>query len=91
MLGIAVIDCGGSATMQMHDGTRLREFMAGTMEAVVDGEKMPGWQLITPLDGQFFMTAGFEQGADGVWSVAPQPGWRKITVHLYSDLAHGDA
>ena len=91
MLGIAVIDCGRSAAVQMDDGARVRQLPAGAMEAVVDGKEMPRRQLITPLDNQFFMTAGFEQGADGVWSVTPQPGRRKITVHFYADLPHGDA
>jgi hypothetical protein len=60
------------------------------MEAVIDGKEMPRRQLITPLDNQFFMTAGFEQGADGVWSITPEPGRRKITMHFYADFPHGD-
>ena len=48
-------------------------------------------QLIPPFDYEFFLRAGFEQGADGAWSVTPQLGRGKIAVHLYADLAHGDA
>ena len=91
MLGIAVIDCGRSAAMQMDDSARLRQLPAGAMEAVIDREEMPRRQVITPLDNEFFMTAGFEQGADSVWSITPQPSRRKITVHFYADLPHGDA
>ena len=48
-------------------------------------------QLIPPFDYEFFLRAGFEQGADGVWSITPQPGRCKVSVHFYVDLAHGDA
>jgi hypothetical protein len=91
MLGIAVIDGGGSAAMKVNHSTRLRQFAAGAVQAVIDGEEVPGRQLIGPLDYQFFVAAGFEQRADGVRSIAPQAGRGKITVHPYLDLAHGDA
>ena len=61
------------------------------MEAVVDGKKMLRRQLVTPLDHLFLVTTGFEQGADDIWSVTPQPGRGKIPVHFYTDLTHGDA
>jgi hypothetical protein len=91
MLGIAVSDRGRPAAMQMDDGARVRQLPAGAMEAVVDGEEMPRRQLIAPLDNQFFMTAGFEQWADSVWSITPEPSRRKITMHFYADFPHGDA
>jgi hypothetical protein len=77
--------------MQVDYGARLRQLPARAMKAVVDGEEMPRRQPITPLDSQFFMTAGFEQGTDRVWSVTPQPGRGKIAVHFHTDLTHGDA
>ena len=87
---IAVVCRGRTATVQMDHGARLRQLPAGAMEAVVDGKEMPRRQLIMPLDRQLFVTAGFEQWADRLWSVAPQPGRRKIAVHLHANLTHGD-
>ncbi len=90
MFRIAVICRRGTATMQMDDGARLGQLPARAVETVVDGEEMPRWQMIVPLDRQPFVTVSLEQGTDGLRSVTPKPRRRKVTVHLDANLAHGD-
>ncbi len=87
---VAVVCCRRAAAVQMDHRARLRKFAAGAMQAVVDREEMPRRQLIMPLNSQGLVFAGFDQGAYGLGTVAPQPRRRQVAMHFYPNFTHGD-
>src|ERR1700722_9951401 len=88
---IAVICRRSTASVEMNHCARFRKFAARPVKVVVDGQEVFERQLILPFDAYFLTSLGFYQGANCFGSVAPQPGGRKIAVHLDPDFAHGDA
>jgi hypothetical protein len=50
-----------------------------------------GWEIVDPLDLEGMARAGFDDGGEGGWAVAPHAGGWDVAMDLGVDLAYGDA
>src|SRR4029077_817544 len=63
VFGIAIAIGRGSAAMQMYYSAYLGLVLFRSVNRVIDGQKMPLWQLVCPLDQDGLLTPYFERGS----------------------------
>ena len=91
VFGVAVVFGGDAGAVDMDDGADVGHAGATAMQGVVDGEEMLGGEVVDPLDVGGDVSAGFDEGAEGVGAVAPHAGGGDVAMDFGVDFAHGDA
>ncbi len=89
--GVAVGFGGDASAVDVGGGANVGDIVAAAMEAVVDGKKVGGGEVVDPLDLEGMAGARFDDGSERRWAVAPHACGRDIAMHFGVDLAHGDA
>jgi hypothetical protein len=79
------------STVQMDAGAYFGDVATAAMEGVVDGEEVPGGEIVHPLDGKGMAGVDIDERGEGRFSVAPLAGYGDIAMNLAVDFAHGDA
>jgi len=101
VFGLAVVLGRGAGAVDVDAGADVRNVMAATVKAVVDGEEVLGGKLVDPLDVEWLVGAGLDErgkggdfgaeaGGVGV-GIGPEACGGDVAVDLGVDLAHGDA
>ncbi len=75
--------------MQMHHRSHLRQRPLGAMQRVIDWQKVPRGQLVSPLDGHRLAAFRFDRRPGKAVLEAPHARRRQVAMHLLPHLAHG--
>src|SRR5690349_15912369 len=77
--------------MKVYHRPRIRFVGLGTMEVVVNRQKMPRRKLISPLNNYRAVFSGFDCQTGGSATKSPQFSWFQVAMDLSFYLAHREA